>query len=225
MDAARGTNLEVIPAVELSADVENAEVHVLGYFMDWHAADFQAMLVKFREARFGRAEKMARKLAELGAPVSFERIKAIAGDASLGRPHVAQALVEAGHVADVKEAFDKYIGRNGPAYVERFRLTPQDAVALILRAGGVPVLAHPRDVTNWVEPLVKAGLIGLEVHYLAYDDATRAQLSRLAKQFGLLATGGSDFHGLNKMGHLSGLGQMDVPPEVVEKLREKARSI
>lgn len=222
--AARQTMLEVIPAVELSADVEDAEVHVLGYFMNWRDGDFQAMLEKFRDARFGRAEKMTRKLAELGAPVSFERIKEIAGDASLGRPHVAQALVEAGHVADVKEAFDKYIGRNGPAYVERFRLTPQDAVALILRAGGVPVLAHPRDVTNWVEPLVKAGLVGLEVHYLAYDDATRAQLSRLAKQYGLLATGGSDFHGLSKMGHMSGLGEMHVPPEVVEKLREKAHS-
>jgi predicted metal-dependent phosphoesterase TrpH len=98
----------------------------------------------------------------------------------------------------------------------------RDAVALILRAGGVPVLAHPRDVTDWVAPLVKAGLVGLEVHYLAYDDDTRAQLSRLAKQYGLIATGGSDFHGLNKMGHLSGLGQMAVPPEVVDKLRMKA---
>jgi len=193
--------------------------------MDWHDAHFQSMLVKFQEARYGRAEKMARKLTELGAPISFERVKEIAGDASLGRPHVAQALVEAGHVATVNEAFEKYIGRNGPAYFERFRLEPQDAVALILRAGGVPVLAHPRDVTNWVEPLVKAGLIGLEVHYLAYDDSTRAQLSRLAKQYGLIATGGSDFHGLNKMGHMSGLGQMNVPPEVVEKLRQKAEEI
>jgi hypothetical protein len=205
--------------------VEGAEVHVLGYFMDWHDAYFQSMLVKFQEARYGRAEKMARKLTELGAPISFERVKEIAGDASLGRPHVAQALVEAGHVADVKEAFDKYIGRNGPAYFERFQLEPQDAVALILRAGGVPVLAHPRDVTHWVEPLVRAGLVGLEAHYLAYDSETRAQLLRLAKQYGLLATGGSDFHGLNKMGHMSGLGQMNVPPEVVEKLREQAEEI
>ena len=183
------------------------------------------MLEQFREARYGRAEKMVHKLTELGAPISFERVKEIAGDASLGRPHVAQALVEAGHVVDVKEAFDKYIGRNGPAYIERFRLEPQDAVQLILRTGGVPVLAHPRDVTHWVEPLVKAGLVGLEVHYLAYDDATRSRLTWLAKQYGLLATGGSDFHGLNKMGHMSGLGQMNVPPEVVEKLKAKAEEI
>lgn len=192
--------------------------------MNWRDPEFQAMLARFQEARYGRAEKMARRCTELGAPISFERIKAIAGDASIGRPHVAQALVEAGHAVDVTEAFDKYIGRNGPAYVERFQLKPQDAVALIIRAGGVPVLAHPREVTHWVRPLVGAGLMGLEVHYLAYDSDTRAQLVRLAKEQGLLATGGSDFHGLNKMGHMSGLGQMDVPPGVVEKLREKART-
>jgi len=224
-EAARGTPLQVIPGVELSADVSQGEVHVLGYLIDWHAADLLAMLVKFREGRYGRAEKMTKKLTALGAPISFERVKEIAGDASIGRPHVAQALVEAGHVATVTEAFDKYIGRTGPAYVERFRLTPEDAVALILRAGGVPVLAHPREVTNWVFPLVKAGLLGLEVHYGLYDDLTRSELARLAKQYGLIATGGSDFHGLNKMGHLGGLGENPVPPEVVEKLRKKAEAV
>ncbi len=223
--AARGTPLQVIPGVELSADVEKGEVHVLGYFIDWHDAGFESMLVKFRDGRYGRAEKMARKLTALGAPISFERVKEIAGDASIGRPHVAQALLEAGHVATVTEAFDKYIGRMGPAYVERFRLTPEDAVALILRAGGVPVLAHPREVTHWVEPLVKAGLLGLEVHYGMYDDLTRAELARLARQSGLIATGGSDFHGLNKMGHMSGLGENHVPLDVVEKLRKKAEAV
>ncbi len=223
--AARGTALEVVPGVELSADVPQGEVHVLGYFVDWHAADFLAMLAQFRDGRYGRAEKMTQKLTALGAPISFERVKEIAGDAAIGRPHVAQALLEAGHVATVTEAFDKYIGRNGPAYVERFRLTPEDAVALILRAGGVPVLAHPREVTDWIFPLVKAGLLGLEVHYGLYDDATRAALARLAKQYGLIATGGSDFHGLNKMGHMSGLGGNAVPPEVVDQLRKKADAV
>ncbi len=138
IESARGTALEVIPGVELSADVEQGEVHVLGYFVDWHAPHFLSMLEKFREGRYGRAEKMAHKLTALGAPISFERVKEIAGDAAIGRPHVAQALLEAGHIANVSEAFDKYIGRNGPAYVERFRLTPEDAVSLILQAGGVP---------------------------------------------------------------------------------------
>jgi hypothetical protein len=168
---------------------------------------------------------MTKKLAALGVPISFERVREIAGDASIGRPHVAQALLEAGHVANVTEAFDKYIGRTGPAYVERFRLTPEDAVTLILQARGVPVLAHPREVTNWVEPMVKCGLLGLEVHYGMYDDNTRSELARIARQFGLIATGGSDFHGLNKMAHMSALGEVNVPPQVVDKLKSKAASL
>jgi len=223
--AARGTALEIIPGVELSCDVPQTEVHVLGYFVDWRAPAFEAMLVKFREGRYGRAEKMVKKLTALGAPISFERVKQIAGDASIGRPHVAQALVEAGHVATISEAFDRYIGRTGPAYVERFRLTPEDAVALILRAGGVPVLAHPRDVTHFIEPLVKVGLIGLEAQYGRYDEVTRADLVRWAKRYDLIVTGGSDFHGLNRMANLSNLGDVDVPREVVDQLRARAASL
>lgn len=225
MAAARDTTLTVIPGVELSCDVPQTEVHMLGYFINWHDAHFESMLVKFRDGRYGRAEKMTKKLAALGAPISFERVKEIAGDASIGRPHVAQALLEAGHISNVSEAFEKYIGRNGPAYVERFRLTPEDAVALILQAGGVPVLAHPREVTGYIESLVKVGLIGLEVYYGMYDDQTRSELARLARQYGLITTGGSDFHGLNKMAHMSNLGMIDVPPMVVDRLREKAASI
>jgi predicted metal-dependent phosphoesterase TrpH len=223
--AARGTEIQIIPGVELSADVSEGEVHVLGYYVDWHQSYFQSMLEKFRDGRYGRAEKMTRKLATLGVPVSFERVKEIAGDASIGRPHVARALLEAGHVASVSEAFDKYISRNGPAYVERYRQTPEDAVSLILRAGGVPVLAHPIQVTDWVLPLVRSGLLGLEVYYGTYSDSERAELARLAKQYGLIATGGSDFHGLDKMKRLSGLGETSVPPETAQRLREKAESI
>ena len=225
LNAARGPSLMVIPGVELSADVEKSEVHVLGYFIDWRNAHFLAMLEKFRDGRYGRAEKMTRKLTALGAPISFERVKEIAGDAALGRPHVAQALLEAGHIMTIAEAFDKYIGRNGPAYVERFKLTPEDAVALILEAGGVPVLAHPREVTYWVQPLVKAGLLGLEVFYGVYDDATIAELARLARQYDLIATGGSDFHGLNKMAHMCALGEVNVPPNVADKLRARAEAL
>ena len=225
LQAARGTTLTVIPGVELSADVDQGEVHVLGYFIDWHNAHFQSMLAKFRDGRYGRAEKMAKKLTALGAPISFERVKQIAGDASIGRPHVAHALLEAGHIATIHEAFEKYIGRNGPAYVERFKLTPEDAVSLILQATGVPVLAHPREVTHWVEPLVKVGLIGLEVHYGQYDDATRAELARYARQYGLIATGGSDFHGLDKMARLTGLGETWVPPEAPRQLKARAGRI
>lgn len=223
--AARGTTLRVIPGVELSADVPQGEVHVLGYLMDWHDSHFDEMLGKFREGRYGRAQKMVEKLSALGAPISFERVKEIAGDASIGRPHVAQALLEAGHIATVPEAFERYIGRNGPAYVERFRLTPEDAVTLILQSGGVPVLAHPREVTNYVEPMVRAGMLGLEVYYASYDQATVQGLHHLARQYGLLTTGGGDFHGLNKMGHMAGLGETYVPPDVVNKLDKLAERV
>ncbi|MCI0476052.1 MAG: PHP domain-containing protein [Anaerolineales bacterium] len=222
IEAARSNALELVPGVELSCDVPKNEVHILGYFIDWRDANFLALLAKFREGRFGRAEKMTKKLTTLGAPITFERVRQIAGDASIGRPHVAQALVEAGHVATVSEAFERFIGRTGPAYVERFRLTPEDAVALILRAGGVPVLAHPREVTQYIEPLVKVGLIGLEALYGMYDEATRADLVRRAKQYDLIVTGGSDFHGLNRMAYLNDLGEVQVPFEVVEQLRERA---
>ncbi len=224
-DAARGTELELVPGVELSCDVLRNEVHILGYFMDWHDPAFQTMLTRFREGRYGRAEKMVKKLTALGAPITFERVKEIAGDASIGRPHVAQALVEAGHVATITEAFDRFIGRTGPAYVERFRLTPQDAVTLILRAGGVPVLAHPREVTAWIEPLVKVGLVGLEALYGMYDEPTRAHLVHLARQYDLLVTGGSDFHGSNRMAYLNDLGDVEVSFEVVEQLRARAAEI
>ncbi len=224
-DAARGTRLEVIPGVELSADVESAEVHVLGYFVDWRDAHFLAMLAKFRDGRVGRAEKMVEKLTQLGAPITFERVQELAGDGSIGRPHVAQALLEAGHIATMSEAFEKYLGRNAPAYVERFKITPEDAVALILKAGGVPVLAHPRQVPHYVEPLAKAGLLGLEVYYAMYPAELRAKHLQMARQFGLIATGGSDFHGLQRMAHMSGLGDVDVPPAVVEELRAKAASV
>jgi predicted metal-dependent phosphoesterase TrpH len=225
MDAARATTLELVPGVELSCDVPQNEVHILGYFMDWHDPAFQTMLARFREGRYGRAEKMVKKLTALGAPITFERVKEIAGDASIGRPHVAQALVEAGHVATITEAFDRFIGRTGPAYVERFRLTPQDAVTLILRAGGVPVLAHPREVTAWIEPLVKVGLVGLEALYGMYDEPTRAHLVQLARQYDLLVTGGSDFHGSNRMAYLNDLGDVEVSFEVVEQLRARAAEI
>lgn len=222
MQAVRAAgDIEFIPGVELSCDVPGAEVHMLGYFIEWQLPELQVMLEKFREGRFGRAQKMVEKLNELGVPVTFERVQNIAGDASIGRPHVAQALLEIGAVQDVKEAFDKYIGRNGPAYFERYRLTPEDAIALILQARGVPVLAHPENVLEYVPALVQAGLAGLEVWYAQYDQRFQGQLNEIAKEHGLIATGGSDFHGLHKMGHMSALGQAPVPTSVVAKLKRK----
>ncbi len=135
--------LEVIPGVEINTDVPGGEVHVLGYFVDYADATLQAALARLRDGRIGRAQRMAEKLTALGAAVDFHRILQIAGEAAVGRPHVAQALVEAGHVATISEAFDRFIGRHSPAYADRMKFTPAEACTLIRQAAGVPVLAHP----------------------------------------------------------------------------------
>lgn len=219
--ATQAGDIELIPGVELSTDVPGHEIHVLGYFVDWHDPQFLAMIDKFRDGRIGRAEKMVAKLAELGAPVSFARVKEIAGDGAIGRPHVAQALLETGHVKTTRQAFDLYLANDKPAYVEHFSLPPVEAVQLIRSARGVPVLAHPDGVEQFVPDLIKGGLRGLECYYPEYGERKLRELLDLAKRFGLIATGGSDFHGLDKMGHMAGLGTVNVPWEVVERLKKE----
>lgn len=219
--ATHAGDIELIPGVELSTDVPGHEIHVLGYFVDWHDPQFLAMIDKFRDGRIGRAEKMVAKLAELGAPVSFARVKEIAGDGAIGRPHVAQALLETGHVQTTRQAFDLYLANDKPAYVEHFSLPPVEAVQLIRSARGVPVLAHPDGVEQFVPDLIKGGLRGLECYYPEYGERKLKELLDLAKRFGLIATGGSDFHGLDKMGHMAGLGTVNVPWEVVERLKKE----
>jgi hypothetical protein len=142
---------------------------------------------------------MVEKLRELGFDVTWEQVQRFAGDGSVGRPHVAQALFEKGYVSTVTEAFDKYIGRNGPAYVEREKLTPAEAVATIVRLGGVACLAHPADLEDLdglLTALKAAGLSGMEVFYKAYDPATVEGLAAAARRFGLIPLGGSDYHGI-----------------------------
>ena len=223
--AARAGDIELIPGVELSTDVPGHEIHVLGYFVNFRNPEFLAMINKFHDGRIGRAEKIVAKLEGLGAPISFARVQEIAGDGSIGRPHVAQALVEAGHVSTMKAAFDQFLANDKPAYVEHYSLPPTEAVKLILSAGGVPVLAHPRGVVQFVPDLVTAGLLGLECYYPEYAEHEQRELVELARRYGLIATGGSDFHGLHKMGHLSGLGKIYVPPEAVEKLRRAKQKL
>lgn len=226
VNAASSTGgIEIIPGVEFSTDWEKREIHVLAYMVDYYDPATIALADKFREGRLGRAQKILAKLDALGAPVEFEKVAAIAGDAAIGRPHVARALVEAGHVATVQEAFDKYLASDKPAYVEYESASPHQAVEMIRAVGAVPVLAHPYDVQRIVPELVKVGLVGLECYYAQYDERQRQELVELAKQYGLIATGGSDFHGLNRMGHMSALGEVNVPIEAVEKLKQAKAKI
>ncbi len=141
--ARRFPDLDVIVGVELSADVPGSEIHLLGYFVDHEDEAFQRTLAMFRDGREERARRMVERLEELGAPVSWTRVQELSGGGAIGRPHVAKAMVEAGHVQQMKDAFDAYLGRNGPAYVERARLTPVEAVQMLAAQGAVPVMAHP----------------------------------------------------------------------------------
>ncbi|HEV8354876.1 MAG TPA: PHP domain-containing protein [bacterium] len=229
MTLAAQEEIEVIPAVELNTDIENAEVHVLGYFIDHHQPWLQEFLTMLRNGRMNRAAKMVEKLNALGVKIDYATVQSYA-QGSVGRPHVARAMVQAGVVRSLEEAFDKYIGRQGPAYVERMRVTPAEAVSTIARAGGIPVLAHP----GWGAPdelipeLIAAGLEGIEVYYPDHTPAMTMHYMELAKQYSLLMTGGTDFHG-TAVASKAPLGSQYVPLEVVEKLKarhaEKQRTL
>lgn len=220
--AAAAEGIELIPALELNTDVPGAEVHVLGYGIDHRVPWFQAFLVRLRDGRVDRARRMVEKLAALGLPIAMERVLALAGDGAVGRPHVARALVEAGYVRETAEAFARYIGRHGPAYVERLKLTPQQAVQVIRAAGGVPVLAHPGWLADdaAVEALLGEGLEGLEVYYPDHTPAMVETYLALARRYEMLVTGGTDFHGGDLATRVP-LGSQYVPPEVVTRLRER----
>ncbi len=134
MEAARAyPDMLLIPGIEMSTDVPGNEVHILGYFIDWRDEGFQRVLARLRDSRYGRARRMVERLTELGAPVSWERVLALAGEGAVGRPHIARALVEAGHVSSVNEAFERYLGRNAPAYVEREKMTPAEVALAAAR--------------------------------------------------------------------------------------------
>jgi len=212
--------LKVIPGVELSTDVPSGEVHVLGYFVDYTDHELEASLERMRNSRRERALGIIAKLGNLGMPIDWERVREIAGSGSIGRPHIAQAMLEKGYVASLKEAFTKYISRGGPAYVERGKMTPVRAVELILQANGLPVLAHPftsRDPETMIIELKAAGLLGIEAYYDGYTVDEINQLVGLADKHGLIATGGSDYHGLDTNNETM-IGGVDVPIKSAEQL-------
>jgi len=212
--------LRVIPAIELSTDVPQGEVHVLGYFIDYADREFQVTLERMRHSRLHRAQGMIAKLKNFGIYIDWERVQEIAGEGSMGRPHIAQAMLEKGYITSFKEAFDKYISRDGPAYVEREKMTPVEAVELLLQVNGLPVLAHPFTANNpemLIAGLRAAGLIGIEAYYDGYTADEISRLVSLAGKYGLIVTGGSDYHGLEATNETM-IGGVDVPLESVERL-------
>lgn len=223
--------LEVFAACEVSTYWHGAPVHVLAYLIDPQHARFAEEMRWIREGRVMRAEKMVEKLRELGVPITIDRVRAIARGESIGRPHVAQALVEAGIVPTTPDAFTKeWIGDGGRAYIRKRVLEPVDTVRLIVEAGGVAVLAHPvwieretdRKIEELIHPCLQAGLGGIEVAHPDHDETWRARYRAMADHHGLIKTGSSDYHG---NAHGAKLGENACSEDVVAALRERAPGV
>jgi len=221
LSEARRWDITIVPGVEISTLSGQEEIHLLGYFVDLDHVELQALLAQTRKTRRERAQKMLGRLASLGLPIAWERVVEISGrSVSIGRPHVAATMLEAGYVSSFNEAFDLWIGRGRPAYVERYKLSPEEAIQLVRRSGGLSVLAHPfiysrtgewkagLDLKRWLPRLRSAGLEGIEAYYPHYRRGVNRRLLAQAVKYGLLITGGSDFHG-GMFGN--GLGSVAVP--------------
>ncbi|UCH42659.1 MAG: PHP domain-containing protein [Dehalococcoidales bacterium] len=222
--AQRYPRLRVIPGIEISTFVPKGEVHVLGYFIDYTHPELLATLSRMRDSRREQGQAIIARLKDLGMPVEWHRVTEIAGGGSIGRPHIAQAMLEKGYIASIKEAFDEYIRWGGPAYVERAKVTPLEATRLILKINGLPVLGHPLTIDEpetVIAELTEGGLVGMEVYYKDYTAEERKALANLANKYNLIATGGSDYHGLDPSTETM-MGEVDVPLESTEQLINQA---
>jgi predicted metal-dependent phosphoesterase TrpH len=217
VSAGEALGVRVIPGVELSADLPGGgDAHILGYFASIDDPALQDQLGRYRDGRMQRGRTMLDKLAALDMPLSWERLLEIAGEAAVGRPHVAQAMVEREYVASVREAFDRFLHTGGPADATREKLLPADALALIARSGGIAVLAHPSflpDPPVAIAELASMGLRGLEVFYKNYDNDEISRFADLARQNELLPLGGSDYHGIHDDEREP--GNIPLPDEVI----------
>jgi predicted metal-dependent phosphoesterase TrpH len=226
MDEAGRHGIELVPGLEINCDVPGAEIHVLGYCVDWRAEWFQEFLRAQREERRARVHRIVERLTELGMPLTADEVFAICKEGSPGRPHVAQAMVSHGYVTSVREAFDRWLHAGGPANVPRRRLTPVEAVQVVRRAHGVPVMAHPglaqRD--ELIPELVEAGLVGIETYYPEHSAGQIEAYRAMCRRLSLVATGGSDYHGPH-VGRAGTVGSPHVDLEVWRDLERKAREL
>lgn len=232
-ESALRVGVQLVAGCEVSCAWELGTLHLLAYFVEPGEGPLQDELVHLQADRADRNRALVARLVELGLPVSEEEVQAEAGGIGAGRPHIAAVLVRAGLAGSIQEAFDLYLGKGGAAYVSKARLAPAKAIALVLESGALPVLAHPGTMgldaagtRSAVAELVGMGLVGLEAHYGRYGGEQRAELVRLASELGVVATGGSDYHGAYKpdLSVGSGTGDLDVPDEALAALRERLGS-
>jgi predicted metal-dependent phosphoesterase TrpH len=223
--AVSASSLAVIPGIEMSANVGHREVHILGYFVDPSSTVLNDALAGLRGQRLRRVERFCERLTEIGLPITIEEVLRQATGESVGRPHIARAMIARGYVETVGQAFDLYLAGGRPGFVARDDVTPEWSIALIHAAGGAAVMAHPFttfDPPAMVDALVIVGLDGIEVEYGSYDEEHRAILREIANERGLIQTGGSDYHGPAHRED-SPLGSGTVSLSVVEELSARSR--
>lgn len=223
-----GNLLEVVPGIEFSTEYEGKDIHIVGLFIDYKSDLFRRQIASFVESRNTRNEKMCALLSRHGIDITYTALQDAFPGAVITRAHYAKYLLEHGYVKSMSEAFDRYLGDHAPCFVPREKVTPAQAIRLILAVGGVPVLAHPtlyhmgrERLENLVAELKAAGLLAIEGLYSTYTPAETREMQTLAKKSGLLISGGSDFHGANKPGLSfgAGYGKLFLPEEILTKLK------
>lgn len=225
LEIAEREDIEVIPGIELTAEFKGIEIHILGYLIDYKHRYLLEKLDEIKRIRIERIYEMSDKLKAKGIHINPEEVIGLSKGGVVTRLHLAKKLLESGYVKSILEAFKKYIGDNAPCYVSRFRLTPQEAISLILKIGGIPVLAHPKNPgrDEWIPKFTEYGLKGIEVFYPEYSTLEMNYYKGLAKKYGLLITGGSDCHGKLKEGPL--IGKVKLPYRYAEELKKEKERI
>jgi predicted metal-dependent phosphoesterase TrpH len=218
------SGIDVVPGVELSTSVGEADVHILGYFINPGDARLQEHLEVFRAERLKRAEKIVEKLNGMQIPLTIAAVLRRAGKGSVGRPHIATALVEEGLIGSYQEAFSRYIGSGKPAYEKKYQISPREAIALIAAAGGLSFLAHPSTFISEqvLREVIDAGIDGIEVVHPSHSPALVAHYSGIVNEYFLLASGGSDFHG-GRRNDREAFGKYFISTEYVEMMRRRLR--
>ena len=228
--AAAGKPIEVIPGIEFSSEYEGRDIHIIGLYLDYKSDFFQRRLVNFVNGRIMRNQEMCRRLQEHGVAITYEELVSEFPGSVITRAHYARYLLSHGYVKSLKEAFDRYVGDNAPCFVPRKKITPMRAVEIILKAGGIPILAHPilyhmssARLDKLVASLKEVGLIGIEAIYSTYAPSEEREIRRLAERYDLCISGGSDFHGSAKPGLdlATGYGRLFIPEEVLVNLKKK----
>jgi predicted metal-dependent phosphoesterase TrpH len=222
-------DIEVVPGVEISSSDGRSELHILGYYIDWQDSLFNDRLASLRASRHRRNPLIVERLRAEGLEVTYEEVQALAGTDAVGRPHIAQLLMKKRYVSSAKEAFDRYLAEGRPAYVARELPAPAEAITWIREAKGLAVLAHPTwvkatgsELATCIAGLKDQGLAGIEVHYSTHTKSQTTAYLNLSRQFNLLVTGGSDFHGLTKpdIGVGTGRGNLRVKPDLLTAMKE-----